>query len=228
MNTFKFSSTHEAAEYGDFEELKRMHLAKFEWDEKTTWKAAQYGHLDCLQYAVENGCPMERENCLQIPILVAAEFGKLDCLRYLHSIGCTYRQDAGNVCTLAAHNGHLDCLKFAHSCGYPWDEETTRTQNIECLGYAIEHGCPYDVSNVVNYLSHRVFVIFDFDMHPWVRTFLFPLLDTSDLHPYNHYHLYTECKNKISLIYTQKQLTLEMLKHVLTIDVIQYCIFPYF
>jgi hypothetical protein len=30
--------------------------------------AVKFGHLDCLQYAVENGCPWNKEKCLEYAI----------------------------------------------------------------------------------------------------------------------------------------------------------------
>ena len=32
----------------------------------TTMLAAAYGHLDCLRYAVENGCPINSENIIHM------------------------------------------------------------------------------------------------------------------------------------------------------------------
>ena len=45
--------------------------------------AAEYGHLECLQYAHENGCPWDEWTCSE-----AAENGHLECLKYAHEFGC--------------------------------------------------------------------------------------------------------------------------------------------
>ena len=48
-------------------------------DEYTCSEAAKNGHLECLKYAHENGCPWDQWTCRQ-----AAENGHLECLKYLH------------------------------------------------------------------------------------------------------------------------------------------------
>ena len=47
--------------------------------------AAKNGHLDCLKYAHENGCPWDEDTCTN-----AAENGHLDCLIYAHENGCPW------------------------------------------------------------------------------------------------------------------------------------------
>uniref|UniRef100_A0A6C0DBC4 Uncharacterized protein n=1 Tax=viral metagenome TaxID=1070528 RepID=A0A6C0DBC4_9ZZZZ len=47
-----------------------------EWKtESITKYAAQYGHLNCLKYAIECGCPMNKEECLKV--------AKGDCQTYI-------------------------------------------------------------------------------------------------------------------------------------------------
>ena len=47
--------------------------------------AAMDGHLDCLKYAHENGCPWD-ENTARY----AALGGNLDCLKYVYENGCPW------------------------------------------------------------------------------------------------------------------------------------------
>jgi len=48
-----------------------------------TRAAAERGHLDCLKYAHENGCPWD------LTCTKAAEKGGYDeCLKYAHESGC--------------------------------------------------------------------------------------------------------------------------------------------
>ena len=46
-------------------------------------RAAKNGHLECLKYAHENGCPWDGETCSE-----AAENGHLECLKYARENGC--------------------------------------------------------------------------------------------------------------------------------------------
>jgi hypothetical protein len=50
---------------------------------KTCSCAAENGHLECLKYAHEHGCPWNENTCLN-----AAENGHLECLKYAREHGC--------------------------------------------------------------------------------------------------------------------------------------------
>ena len=50
--------------------------------------AAKYGHLECLKYAHENGCPWDEVTCSE-----AAENGHLECLKYAHENGCPWDEE---------------------------------------------------------------------------------------------------------------------------------------
>ena len=67
--------------------------------------AALNGHLDCLRYAHENGCPWDKRTCDN-----AAYYGHLECLKYAHENGCPWDEE---TCEEAAKYGHLECLKYA-------------------------------------------------------------------------------------------------------------------
>jgi hypothetical protein len=49
---------------------------------------------------------------------------------------------------LAAEGGHLECLQYAHQQGCPWDVRTCtnakRGGHLKCLQYAHEQGCPWN------------------------------------------------------------------------------------
>ena len=60
----------------------------------TCASAAGNGHLDCLKYAHENGCPWDENTCAK-----AAINGHLDCLKYAHENGCPWDE---NTCSNAA------------------------------------------------------------------------------------------------------------------------------
>jgi hypothetical protein len=81
---------------------------------KSCTAAARGGHLECLKYLHENGCPWDEETCGR-----AAAFGHLECLKYLYENGCPWDE---RVCGSAARGGNLECLKYAHENGCPWNE----------------------------------------------------------------------------------------------------------
>lgn len=47
--------------------------------------ASENGHLDCLMFAHDYGCPWDEETCAS-----AASNGQLDCLKYAHKNGCPW------------------------------------------------------------------------------------------------------------------------------------------
>lgn len=126
-----------------------------------------YGHLDCLQYAHENGCPWDHETCT-----LAARGGNLGCFRYATANGCPHdlyatslammHQHIGDVHNTnrseqwwgigagpAPHNvcGRLECLQYAHQNGDPLNMTTIMSAVIEghldCLQYAHQNGYPW-------------------------------------------------------------------------------------
>jgi len=72
--------------------------------------AAEAGSLECLQYACENGCPVDAET------MSRAALGNLHCVKYLHSINCPWDDQAT---AYAAEIGALDCLQYLHQQGCP-------------------------------------------------------------------------------------------------------------
>jgi len=53
------------------------------WDENACDAAAYGGHLECLKYLHENGCPWDKRACAS-----AAGGGHLECMKYLRENGC--------------------------------------------------------------------------------------------------------------------------------------------
>lgn len=129
-----------AAKYGHLACLKYLHDQGCPWDDYTCTIAAGSGHIDCLRYAHSNGCPMTAEVCL-----AAAQNDHLDCLRYAHDQKCEWNKV---VCAAAALGGSLQCLQFAHQQGCPWDRHVCQIAasrgNLACLQYALAHNCPWD------------------------------------------------------------------------------------
>jgi hypothetical protein len=146
---FKYENCHQAAAAGDLETLKKMYEDGFPLEINneegyfiyfTTTVAAENGHLDCLQFAFENGCDWDEYTSSN-----AAANGHLDCLRYIYQNECPWDED---TTAKAAKNGHLDCLKYAFKNGCEWDSDTTTNAawngHLDCLKYAHENYCPWD------------------------------------------------------------------------------------
>ena len=140
-----------AATNGHLECLKYLHENGCPWDERTFSTATLNGHLECLKYLHENGCPWDESACN-----LAAENGHLECLKYLHESGCSWDKWTFSTATL---NGHLECLKYLHENGCPWDEHATkwaaRHGHLECLKYLRENGCPWDKQECLRVANFR-------------------------------------------------------------------------
>jgi len=54
-------ATAAAAEAGDVRVLRLLFENAFMWHQDTCTKASEFGHLECLQFAHENGCPWTEE-----------------------------------------------------------------------------------------------------------------------------------------------------------------------
>jgi hypothetical protein len=104
--------------------------------------AAQHGHLDCLQYAVEQGIPWNQAMLED----AAAMGGNFECLLYALRLSDTKRAqgpESPTVCAAAAKFGHFNCLKLAHMHGRPLTHVFTAALiegHFDCLQYAVENG----------------------------------------------------------------------------------------
>jgi hypothetical protein len=132
---------YKAALAGHLECVKYLHENGCPWDERTCTEAAQGGQLECLRYMHENGCPWDEDTCH-----AAAEFGNLECLKYALENGCPCDDE---TCDAAAFRGHLECFKYLHENGATWDKDTITAAaaggHLECLKYLHENGCPWYV-----------------------------------------------------------------------------------
>lgn len=133
------ASCEDAARRGDLQRLRELRATGATWDCKTMCAAAVSGHMDCLKYVHENGCPWDEWTC--------AYTGHLDCLKYTHENGCPW---GWRTCAYTAERGDLDCLKYAHENGCPWNSEipayAAASGHLNCLEYLHERGCPLDAS----------------------------------------------------------------------------------
>jgi hypothetical protein len=105
---------------------------QYTWNEKTCISAAKNGHLDCLIYVHENGCPWSKDTCA-----AASSNGHLDCLKYARNNGCSWDTQ---TCIEAAKYGHLNILTYAKVNGCHWNmkdisEMVCDNGHLDCLKY---------------------------------------------------------------------------------------------
>ena len=95
--------------------------------------ASYHGHLDCLRYAHENGCPW-----YEFTTSNSSGKGYFECLKYAHENGCPWDKD---TILFSAYKGHFDCLKYAHDNGCPWNERET-------LSYLVKYASTIDLDDM--------------------------------------------------------------------------------
>lgn len=101
--------------------------------------AAQYGHLECLEFVHGQGCSL-------VDVAGnAATNGNKACLEYAIQQGCDL---TGDVLKAAARNSQMECMKVLIASGCPWHCQTAHdiaySGTMECLIFAYENGCPWD------------------------------------------------------------------------------------
>ncbi|CAB9520455.1 ankyrin repeat protein [Seminavis robusta] len=143
----KFVRTDEACYYAArFGHLECLQVAiQFEvrdWEARVCAEASKRGHLHILKWWHNNHGPWDMSVCDY-----AAEGGQMETLVYARTHGCPW--DA-TTCHMAALFGHLAILKYAHEHDCPWNETTchmaARNGHMDVLQYAHKRGCPWDAS----------------------------------------------------------------------------------
>ena len=115
------------------------------WCAKTPEAAILGGHISCLEWAIENGCPWDKESTS-----AAAHMGDLGTLKWLREHRNTPCPWEECTCYEAARHGHLEVLKYARSKGCKWCEETMRDaaemNHLHILKWARAQRspCPWD------------------------------------------------------------------------------------
>ena len=179
--------------------------------------AALAGDLDELKNMHENGCEWD----VWTPAYAAVN-GHLDCLRYAHENGCEwdYRTPMH-----AAKNGHLECLKYAHENGCPWDGRLT-TANADLNGQLECFKCCFEMSkDPQEFWKHEYSLVkiidkIDLDDPMWRKLFA---LDLS-----KHPKIQSKVNAKKQEIEEMKEASKDALQNTLPMDVIKYCLQPYF
>jgi hypothetical protein len=110
--------------------------------------AAANQDLTILKYVYEKGCPFNEDT------VADASYGdNLDCIKFILSHG---GQLSTKAITHAVIHGSLIHLQYLHENGCPWHKDVclraTDLSNTEILEYAISHGAPYNVKEMLHYI----------------------------------------------------------------------------
>jgi hypothetical protein len=130
LNSYESLFSAEAAINGHLHVLKYLHENGYPWTDYTTQMAAFKNQVECLKYAVEQGCPIPNQ----------IRCGGLEALNYLKQRGVDWTPEA---CSSAASQGKLDVLKWAHENGAPWGMAVMQAiwiGHLDCLEYMLAQG----------------------------------------------------------------------------------------
>ena len=137
-----------AMQEGDLQVVQ--HLVEREghtWSERCATAAIQNNHLECLQYAVANGCTLAVNACE-----LAAREGHLDCLMYLH----TQKQPFGPKISVEAVRGgalqssYLETRILEYVCNHGGTIteaaflEAVKLGSLPILKYLVQQSCCSD------------------------------------------------------------------------------------
>ena len=119
--------------------LQVLHENGCPWNKHVLHKIASEGRLECLKYALENGCPGRED-------VVLAAAPHLPLLQYLHAQGCPLLPKAYQ-CVLQAVRP-IECVRFLFETGCcPWPKDActwfVQHRRMDCLKYAHMHGAPW-------------------------------------------------------------------------------------
>lgn len=123
-----------AANRGQLHVLKYLHENGYEWDVNTLHIAALENNIECLKYALDNGCN---------PAWGYGHLGSIEAIQLY--IEKDLPKDGWKVhaCQSAVRTGDLPMLKFAHENGAPWDDslmEAIRCGSLSCVQYILDNG----------------------------------------------------------------------------------------
>ncbi|AVK76288.1 Ankyrin repeat domain containing protein [Pandoravirus neocaledonia] len=138
-------AANEAAANGRLDVLRWMNRVSCAWrSAQVVASAAAGGHLDCLDYALANGCAVSIE-----ALVGAARNGHVQAMHRIYAVGDSRRdgrdRSSSRVQVAAAASGHLDCLECAFSYESARDPcvalVATKGGQLDCLAYAFQSGC---------------------------------------------------------------------------------------
>nr|UDO47398.1 ankyrin repeat protein [Pandoravirus massiliensis] len=155
---------------GNLALLQRAHKERWAWDATTTSEAAHSGHINCLRYAVGNGCPLKKDlvatveqlcassrdtrrecdthvACIGSPCVHPVKCRLFDVLVYLVDLGGRWVRLSPRCLVEAAANGRVDVLTLAHPMHLSSEDgiggAAARHGHIACLVYQHTFGYPW-------------------------------------------------------------------------------------
>lgn len=160
-----------ACEFNLVDFLQVLRVYRSPWSEKTTSAAASRGHVEALQFAMENRCPYDFEDIARC----AARVGSLPALRYLVEQQGAYMHVDGSTFGAAFERAHLDCVVYLIDASCPfnaytfggedmWTQyRTYREQDVDydarlasCIQLAADRGWGQDDNLVGFILAHNL------------------------------------------------------------------------
>lgn len=137
-------------------------LPNFMWRFEYTEYASEHGSLDCLQYALEKGCPLGRKS-----FQLAAFGGHLEIIQYIREKGYNWGRD---IFESAVKSGNLKLVQYLFQNGCPHSRmdlcyaSASSHLNIllylQEIGYSLDESCLYMAAygghlEVVQYLHQQ-------------------------------------------------------------------------
>lgn len=123
------------------------------WTSSVCTVAIQSCSIDCLDFALQHGCPWCLNSCYcAMQLLRRNEPRMMECI-LLHGAPLPEWEDAMHcIMRSIAGRGHLRCLQLAHERGVQWDATTlvhaAASGHLHCIEYAAARGCPLDPAAV--------------------------------------------------------------------------------
>jgi len=131
----------QCAASNDLPALKYFHTLGWCWEASVIEAAAREGHLECLQYAYENGCVLSPE-----ALSDAAEYGQLAVVKHLLPLCPEEWRQMSTFTSAAAYSNCLEVLQYLYEQGYTMSEDighsAASSGSLRCLQYLHDHSIP--------------------------------------------------------------------------------------
>lgn len=139
-NNTKLTMLEMAAKSGNIELLLWMQENKLKWNESVCSAAAASGKLEALKFLRDKNCPWDGQTFYS-----AAAAGHWDILYYCEEQNC--KKITSGLMAAVAKTGNLEILQWLHEVkGCKLEPQVVLSAisggSLECLEYAISHGCP--------------------------------------------------------------------------------------